>query len=262
MKQWMKILGIVGASFIQALLLTSCDRKVDIIFTPSKGNLLDTAVIPTIITTFPVDQSTGPYSQVPGSFIGPETGDCIIDFSKAMLRNPYNSSVNVSCPGWHGIADYYISATLMERCIVSFYDSGYYYSRHRFHVGALYMVTIDTSWMDVTGKHLERDYSFHFTPEPAFRIIDSYPADGDTILPGTTLSIRFNSVITSSIIRQVSFSPPATCITSLFDRGYGLNMSMSNLHHNTWYIAKVEAGAQDTLGHILPHAWGIRFYVK
>lgn len=200
----MKILCIICISL--TAVLSSCIKGPEGPAGPSGVDALtDPQVKPKVIWTFPADGQVGPienfgdgmsirfnkivdYSTVNKAItISPVSGYARIDTSNYLLTTPYPFAPTGDLVVARVAAD---SSVLWE-------------------IGQTYTVTIGTALKDVNGNNLESPYSFSFTPEPSFRVRQTYPPDGESDVPRySSIEIDFNNTLDlQSIDSSITITP-------------------------------------------------------
>lgn len=80
-----------------------------------------------------------------------------------------------------------------------------------FKIARRYTVSVGENATDVTGLRLEAGYSKELVPEPALRVINTYPEPGDTsFYPGQSVYFYLNSSIDPRSIADNCFITPRT----------------------------------------------------
>ena len=134
-----------------------------------------------------------------------------------------------------------------------------------FRVAQSYTVSVDTTARDIYGNYLAAKTSFSFTPEPYFRVTDTYPIKNDTAISPlyAGITVRFNANIDTSTVRQ-SFSivPQVSGTVYVYSGSWGFYWSIAPdnmLAPETKYTAAIAASAKDVDGHAMPSAYTFSF---
>ncbi len=251
--------------FLLFLFFAGCKKETDYITQPAPaGSLIDPAIKPKVVSTYPANNAMGPFNvYTPGVYAAPYF---LVQFNKLITTSSLIFG-NVRCQGGtraiitrlHGSYPQYTNAVAFD-----LFDSSeglqYFY-----RIGVMYTVTFDTLVTDVNGNHLPQPFSFSFTPEPYFRVLQVLPMNGDTLSASETPQILFNSTFPDSFRSFVHITPPVPGAwyggfsaplgnpTTIF---YGPTMAFSP---DTTYIITVDSGAMDYQGHPLPQAFTSAF---
>lgn len=134
-----------------------------------------------------------------------------------------------------------------------------------FKVAQRYTVTVGASASDIYGDTLGTAVSFSFTPEPYFRVTNTYPMDNDTgvspLYPSAT--IRFNAPIdTGSAKGSFSISPPVAGNTYVYFGDWGFYWSPPSdnfLASETRYTATIAASVKDVNGDQMTSPYSFSF---
>ena len=99
------------------------------------------------------------------------------------------------------------SSHFADPVINSRFPPGYQILYTYYKVAQVYTVTVDSAVHDIYGDYFGTSGSFSFTPEPYFRVTDTYPRNNDTAVSRSNpyITIRFNSLI-DTISAQSSFT--------------------------------------------------------
>ncbi len=173
---------------------------------PGEGieSLTDPAIMPNVLTTYPLSGSTGPYTDF--------NNRITLRFNKIMDRTSIKRAVHLSSPlGDVELDTTSISAQNTDVFTLAPLDSRGSSFHFYWKIGNHYTVVVDTSAFDVNGNHLRLPFAMTFLPEPWFRVTNVSPANGATeVALGSNITIAFNSQVDSSIFRHVAISPALT----------------------------------------------------
>ncbi len=134
-----------------------------------------------------------------------------------------------------------------------------------FKVAQMYTISVDTSAQDIYGNHLAAKTSFSFTPEPNFRVTDTYPIKNDTAISPlyASITVRFNANIDTSTVRPsftISPQPPGNVYVYSGSWGFYWSLASDNmLAPETKYTAMIAASAKDVDGHAMPSSYSFSF---
>jgi hypothetical protein len=212
--------------------------------------LTDPSVALKVIWTFPTNGQVGPIANL--------GNDISIRFNKILDMSTVNRSIQMSPSntGYARIDTNNISVPTGD--LIYFYLR--YDSSYVWNIGQTYTVTVLSTLKDINGNTLSSPYSFSFTPEPYFRVIYTYPQNGQT---GVSLSyyveLDFNNRINfSSFQSSISISPP---ISGTWYTNYNyvyLSLS-SQLSANTVYVVTLGTGMKDAQGRSLSYPYTFSF---
>ena len=224
---------------------------------------------PSVVWTDPWPGSVGPNIMSPNNVV-------IIRFSTlmdtrsvihAVTISPTDQSVyidtNRAAPVEGTTFDFPLTPTLIwitawaDARLDSRFPPAYQIYYPYFKVGQLYTVTIGATASDIYGDTLGTPVSFGFTPEPYFRVTNSYPMDGDTgispLYPDVV--VRFNAQIdTGSVAAAFAISPSVTGNGNLFSDTWGFYwypQADINLGSETRYTVTIAASMKDQNGDLL-----------
>lgn len=237
------------------------------------GGIDDALLAPQVIWTDPPNNAVGPNIMSPNNTVK-------IRFNKLMNTRPVIHSVSIdpsnstvyvdtnsASPVEGTTFDFPLTPTPDWRLYVldSFLDRrfppGYLIYYPSFKVAQKYTITVDTSAQDINGNYLYPKYIFSFTPEPYFRVTDTYPKNNDTSISPLYLSIsvRFNAIVDTSTARSsFSISPPVPGTIYLNKGSWGFYWLMapySTLGSETTYTVAFGAAVKDEDGHTLPSVY-------
>ena len=134
-----------------------------------------------------------------------------------------------------------------------------------FKVAQKYTISVDTSAQDIYGNYLAATTSFSFTPEPYFRVTDTYPIKNDTAISPlyASITVRFNANIDTSTVRpSFTISPQPLSNVYVYSGSWGFYWSLASdnmLAAETKYTAMVAASAKDVDGHAMPSSYSFSF---
>ncbi len=167
----------------------------------SLNSLTDPSVMPSILTTYPLPNSVGPYTDF--------NSRIMIRFNKIMDRTSVKRAVRLSSP----LGDVVIDTTSVSVQNTDVFTLAPLDSRGPLYhfiwkLGTVYALNVDTSAFDVNGNHLRSAYNVPFTPEPYFRVTAVSPANGSTeVALGSTITITFNSQVDSTVFSSIHITP-------------------------------------------------------
>ena len=237
----------------------------------------DPSVAPAVYWTDPLDGALGPNIMSPGNVV-------IIRFTKVMNTRsviravsitPSNQSVyidsNRASPVDGLTFDFPLTPTpywliyTRDPFLDQRYPAGYQIYYPTFKVAQIYTVTVAASAQDFYGNTLGSPQSFSFTPEPYFRVTNTWPQNNDTLVSplSTSLNIRFNAIIdTTSARSSLTVTPHVSGTASVYygDWGYSWSIgSNSMLASESKYTATIATTAKDTAGHALLSPYSFSF---
>lgn len=237
----------------------------------------DPSVAPAVYWTDPLDGAVGPNIMSPGNVV-------IIRFTKVMntrsvIRavsiSPSNQSVYIDtnrASPVDGLAfDFPLTPTpywliyTRDPLLDQRYPPAYQIYYPSFKVGQVYTVTVAASAQDFFGNAMGSPQSFSFTPEPYFRVTNTYPQNNDTMISplSTSLNIRFNAVIdTSSAGSSLTVAPQVSGTASVYYGDWGFSWSSpanTMMASETKYTATIAATVKDTMGHSLLSPYSFSF---
>ena len=208
-------------------------------------SLVDPAIQPKVIATWPGINSQGPYA----GFYPANQSQLQIRFNKKMDVSSVFRAVDISAPGGnikvdtnlctsYGGTNFSITPTDSTGHLLKLWT-----------VGQAYTFTISTSARDVNGNHLQPVFSMSFTPEPYLRIT----AVTESLQTNSPFIMNFNSLVDTSIISSIHITPFATgswyiSFDSMSACAYPLYLLMSD----STYTVTVTTDAHDKLGNYLP----------
>ncbi len=149
--------------------------------------------------------------------------------------------------------------------INSHFPAGYQLYVSYFKVGQVYTITIDSSAHDIYGDYFGAAASFSFTPEPYFRVADTYPMNNDTAISPIypSITIRFNSAVDTTTARSAfSVSPSVAGSASIYYGPWGLSWSLpstSMLASATMYTVTIATSIKDVYGNVQPSPYSFSF---
>lgn len=217
------------------------------------GRLTDPSVEPAVLSTDPPENSRGPY---PGLDADPPV--VIVRFNKIMDLSSLRSAARLIDTRDHKEVDIDISSITGD---VVYLKPRNGISRE---IGLTYTLIIDSTARDIGGRRLHSTFAATFEPEPSFRVRSIAPSNGASDIsplaaPETSLTIRFNSQIDSSIFGHVLLSPPMggqwqeTDASTIGRRLRGFTDA------GTTYDVKIDTGAHDRYGNRLAEPFSSTF---
>ena len=258
--------------FLAPLLLVGCNND--------PGTSVDTgtvSVAPYIVWTDPMPDAVGPNIMSPNNVVKIRFSHLMDTRSviHATTITPSNQTVFIDTnragpvegttfdfpltpiPVWYA----YVKDANLDSRFPALY-SIYYPS---FKVGQTYTISVDTSAQDIYSNHLDAKTTFSFTPEPHFRVTDTYPLRNDTAISPlyTGITVRFNATIDTSTIRPsftISPQPQGNVYVSSGTWGFYWYIASDNmLAPETKYTATIASTAKDIDGHAMPSAYSFSF---
>jgi len=280
----------VSFILIIPLFLSGCTQTSNP--TTDEGNLSDPSIKPAVIFTLPANSATGPfdiynpgsgsalpsfvvqfnklmstYSIVPGAItckgfdqpvaVIPHSNEIIIYVnSKEGSGKKKNASSEITSQGHRSDKPKAYNNILELDIVDSEYATYASAPRMAYVLGKTYTITIDTSVQDINGNHLQTPYTFSFTPEPNFRVIESVPADNSknvSITGGSSIGLLFNSPLQSGSASQLKLSPSPNgkWVIYSYDSTEAYFSTADTLLYNTTYTITAPASLKDNDGHQL-----------
>ena len=258
--------------YLAALLFTGCNND--------PGNTVDTGTVtvaPYIIWTDPMPDAVGPNIMSPNNVVKirfshlmdtrsvihatsilPTDQTVFIDTNRAGPVEGTTFDFPLTPISAWGI---YVKDANLDSRFPPLY-SIYYPS---FKVAQAYTISIDTSAQDIYTNHLAAKTSFSFTPEPYFRVTDTYPIKNDTAISPlyASITVRFNANIDTSSIRPAfTISPQPLGNVNFYSGSWGFYWYLASdnmLAPETKYIAMIAASAKDVDGHAMPSSYSFSF---
>jgi len=232
------------------------------------NDLMDPAILPRVISTSPLDGSTGPYNLFdPGD--GSAKAYFIVQFNKliytadlwsnysAFTVRGFNRPVVVRLfPEYrYPVKNRTIQNGPYDN-VLSFviYDSAAYYGMIRYEIGKIYSVAVDTSLKDINNNHLTHPYIFSFIPEPYFRAAGIYPRNNSIdVYRDASISIAFNSPIDQNMLSSIHITPliSGRWQISIYDSLTAVFSHLEPFDYNTAYTITIDGNAHDAAGHII-----------
>jgi len=241
--------------------LAGCDSNNGIVTTPPGQSNNP----PSVMWTDPLPNAIGPNimpsdnavritfsafmdtrSVTTGVTISPANLSVYIDSNKATPVDGYTFTLPLTpTPAW--------SARFSDLVINSRFPQGYPILYSYYKVGQLYTVTVDSAVHDIYGDYFGTSGSFSFTPEPNFRVTDTYPRNNDTAVSRSNqyISIRFNSLIDSTSAQSSFTLSPPVAGANFYYGSWGLSWSLpsgSILAPQTKYTVTIGASIKDVYG--------------
>ena len=164
-------------------------------------SLTDPGVPPSILTTYPLNRSTGPYTDY--------NNRVTIRFNKIMDRTSVKRALHLTSPlGDVQVDSTSVSVTNTDVFTIAPLDIRGSAYKFYWKIGTVYTVTIDTSAFDINGNHLTSQGRMSFTPEPYFRVTAVTPVNGSTeVATASTVTLSFNSQVDSTISSHLAVTP-------------------------------------------------------
>lgn len=134
-----------------------------------------------------------------------------------------------------------------------------------FKVAQKYTISVDTSAQDIYGNYHAAKTSFSFTPEPYFRVTDTYPIKNDTAISPlyASITVRFNANIDTSTVRpSFTISPQPQANSYVYSGSWGFYWYLASdnmLAPETKYTSTINASAKDVDGHAMPSSYSFSF---
>ena len=252
-------------SVIAIFFLVGCkDSLKTTVVSGGDGDLSNPSIQPQVVFTLPSSGSTGPFKVFnPGD--GVALPSFVIQFNKLMSTYSIQTGT-IICSGFDKpvrIALHSQSAyPVYKMGKVAAYDDVLEFdvrdsssnSRMYYEVGKTYSVTVNTSIEDINGNHLLQPYTFSFTPEPYFRVVTTYPANGTKdILPAYTYAyVVFNNIVSPDAASLLQLSPAVGGKWSVQGNSRYISfISTSPFNFNTTYTLIVPSTVKDQDGHAL-----------
>ncbi len=261
--------------FLSIVVLAGCDSNNGI----ETANTSTSAIAPTVVWTDPLPGAVGPNimssdnavriqfntimdtrSVTHGVFISPVGQSVYVDTNKAVPVDGYTFTFPLTpTPGW--------LVYLSDPVINSRFPASQQLFYNYYKVAQVYTITIDSTLHDIYGDYLGQSLVFSFTPEPYFRVTDTYPLNNDTAVSRSNLyiTIRFNSVIDTTSARSsftLGLSPAVTGNASIYFGSWGLSWSLpsgSLLAPETKYTVTVGTSIKDVNGNVPPSPYSFSF---
>src|ERR1051326_8098404 len=173
---------------------------------PGGGTLTDSEIQTQVLYTYPLNNSTGPYTDF--------NNRVLVRFNKIMDRTSVKRSVQLSSAAGDVQLDTG-SVNAQDTDLFNFapaqnpafFPDGIT-GKFQWRLHELYTLTIDTTATDVNGKKLKPRFTMRFKPEPAFRVVTVSPANGAIGIPNSSrIDLTFNSQVDSTIFPKIHISP-------------------------------------------------------
>ena len=263
---------LYGLCLFMVVFLAGCSSNNGVDTT----GLTTSASAPTIVWTDPLPNAVGPNimssdnavriqfsavmdtrSVTHGVAILPAGQSVYIDSNKATPVDGYTFTFPLTpTPGW--------SAYFSDPVINSRFPPGRQLLYTYYKVAQAYTVTIDSAIHDIYGDYLGQTLAFKFTPEPYFRVTDTYPLNNDTAVSRSNLyiTIRFNSLIDSTSARSSLTISPSVSGANIYCGSWGLSWSLpsgSTLAADTKYTVTISASIKDVNGNVPPSPYSFSF---
>ena len=154
---------------------------------------------------------------------------------------------------------------LSDPIINARFPANYQLYNSYFKVAQAYTITIDSSVHDIYGDYFGAAASFSFTPEPYFRVTDTYPLNNDTAVSPVYpyITVRFNSVIdTSTALSSFTLSPSVGGSANIYYGTWGLSWSLPSttmLASATMYTVTIATSIKDVDGNVQPSPYSFSF---
>ena len=161
--------------------------------------LTDPSVMPKVIYTFPVRNSTGPYDNF-GTNIS-------LRFNKIMDLSSLQRAVRIVSPAGDFRSDT-IRVSSSGGDVVSVTPLPVNVNvPFLWKVDQTYTLRVDASARDVNGNTLSQPFEMTINPEPYFRVKSISPAGGMLVTTGAQIRIQFNSLVDTSMFSLITISP-------------------------------------------------------
>jgi hypothetical protein len=215
--------------------------------------LIDPSVPLKVLWTYPTNGQVGPIKNLWNQFN--------VRFNKLINISTVNHAFQLS-PSGSGYA--YIDTNNIYVQSGDVVTVSFVYDTVLWDVGQVYTFTILTSLKDVNGNSLSVPYSSSFTPEPYFRVLYTYPKDGETnIATGYLIDLNFNNRLNiQSFLSSVSISP---AVAGTWD--YSGNMWITfypstQFQPNTVYVVTISTSCSDIKGNTLSAPYTFSFTTR
>ncbi len=251
-KKMKKIVFVFSAALV--FLNFGCDKQ-QIVDNSGLGSLYDPAIKPSVIFTYPANNSVGPFTGLyPGSdyYYNPHFR---IQFNKIMdYSSVIKNEIKIS-----GFSEPVVATPLYAGDNTGIYQFGvrkknspeYYGSDIPYQLGKKYTVTVPADLEDIHNQKLGKDYSFSFSTEPNLMIISSSPKDSISYY-SSQIRLTFNSQVDTNIFSKISFSPSLSGNWYVDYNGLSIYYYLNNsFTPNTLYTVTVAGGAKDKFGNSL-----------
>ncbi len=229
------------------------------------GSLVDPAILPRVIYTYPPAGGTAPFPELYQIECGYYGYYCEhypvlqLRFNKNMNLESVRNSLGLSSSGGNiGIVPGNVYPVGGNVFIIHPSDAGGRRLPGFLGIGETYRLSVDSGAMDVNGNSLVGSFLLTFTPEPEFRVVGVIPRDGEMLGSlQTIVRISFNGRIDSSVLRAVRFSPPVPDASWSFGYPRTSIQASIQLRGSTRYTVSIDTSAADVSGHRLPaeYAW-------
>jgi hypothetical protein len=237
------------------LILVACK---DELFVSGPDALTDPRFAPTIISSWPALNTTGPYAAWTVSSYNPID----IRFSKLMDAASVARGLTLTSSIRPEPFDLsvYPSTELQAEFILVPNDAGGYLMQPP-KIGEVLTLRAARPLVDVNGNALAPRVLGTLTPEPYFRVTKMQPPNGGTLYEGyTEISLAFNSPVDTSILRYISIVPAPTGPWRLSTGSpYAATLPTSALPRARSYAVRVDPLAHDTAGNRLAAAFSAAF---
>ncbi|MBI4810934.1 MAG: Ig-like domain-containing protein, partial [Ignavibacteriales bacterium] len=229
---------------------------------PGSGmeSLTDPTIMPKVLSTFPPDNSTGPYEMLNNS-----SNIIQVRFNKIMDQSTIKRAFSISSPGLNIRIDTFSIYSFGGDLIWLYVDDSLGYS-HRWKLGNTYTFGIASTAKDINGNSLIPSYSMTFLPEPYFRIRTVYPQNGATDVPSyTSICLVFNSPVDTSIRSFIQINPPIPgmwLLVDSYDSTYLYYSYTTPPLENTTYTISIQQSAKDQYGNQLQQSFTSSFTTR
>ncbi len=148
----------------------------------------------------------------------------------------------------------------------SIMDSSSYY-KAPYPVAGQITVRLDTTITDINGRRLLQPFAFSYIPEPTFRLVSMYPANGATGLYGDGVRLYFNSRVTSSIYGALQISPQVEGKWihyggSYYDSAVVYFTPIRPFGFGTTWTVSVSGAARDAFGNVIAGSFAGSFNIR
>ena len=252
---------------VVAVLLASCGDE-ELTGPPDSDNGLDPTVAPRVVATYPPDGGIGPFNLIVQGY---ETQPHFtIQLNKLIERHRFSQDwlriEGFTDPARLELVDRSSSGSFLTDVLNVRVTSLATYRPLYYEIGQAYAVTVDTTLRDFTGRQPEQPVRFTFTPEPHFRVVNTwfpqYP-QGQPVGPQDPVGLLFNAPPDANIGNSVAFSPAVPGQwTTYGDLGRAIFAHSQPFAFGTTYTLRVESTAMDRLGNRLPGPFVTSFQVQ
>ena len=256
------------------VLLAGCDSNPGVDTTGAANTSTSSLVV---VWTDPYPGAVGPNIMAPNNIVRIRFSDLMDTRSviHSVTLSPSNQSVYIDTTTAYPIEGttfaFPLTPTpvwlvyLSDPIINSRFPASYQIYNSDFKVGQVYTITIDSTAHDIYGDPFAGPASFSFTPEPYFRVTDTYPINNDTAVSPIYpyITVRFNAVIdTSTAHSSFNISPAVGGSASFYYGSWGLSWSLPSggmLASATIYTVTIATSIKDVNGNASPSPYSFSF---